>query len=86
MTSVDSFLDNTRKHSLRAVSSRVDQHTKDYRLLVTNHKIALVIANAVNVVVTFSGNRVLRLLENVLYGVAPTRVTVGMTKKKQLEI
>ena len=32
MKGVDSSLDNTQKHSLRAVSSRVDQYTKDYRL------------------------------------------------------
>ena len=56
MKSVDSSLDNTRKHSLRAVGSRVDQYPKNYRLLVTNHKIARVIANAVKVVANFQEN------------------------------
>lgn len=82
MKSVDRSLDYTRKHSLRAVHSRVEQYQypKNYRPSVSNHKIAQIIANAVKCVVTFSGNRVFHMLENVLYEGAPTRVTRGNDK------
>ena len=82
MKSVDRSLDYTRKHSLRAVHSRVEQYqySKNYRPSVTNHKIKQIVANAVKCVATFSENRVFRRLENVFYGGAPTRVTRGNDK------
>lgn len=82
MKSVDRSLDYTRKHSLRAVRSRVEQYQypKNYRPSVTNHKIKQIVANAVKCVVTFSENRVFRMLDNVFYDGAPTRVTRGNDK------